>query len=86
MDWMFRIGLYKGSAVKSPGDLIDIRMNSDGQISSHYLASINEEHDMADWLINDCQGPWTIRMRFPVVSAYLSFARAGDAVIFRLKS
>ncbi len=62
-------------------------MVGDTNIANTYRLTVREDTELGKWLLNECEGPWSmglerpIRMRQP----YVSFARVADAVIFRLK-
>jgi hypothetical protein len=82
LDWLFRFGLYHGVTVQCPRDLILVRLANDGQMVQRYVAHINEDHEMAEWLDKECQGPWSINMKKRHETT-LSFARLADAMIFK---
>jgi hypothetical protein len=85
VDWLFRTGLYWGIKVKVPKCLILSDSFVDGQFVQSVTFSLNEQHEMAKWLL-DCDGPWKIKARktSKTVIPGLSFARVEDAVMFCL--
>lgn len=91
MNWrdaLFRAGLYRGVAVVTPDDLIRCGLHHQTQLTLVFETALNEEHPLANWLLDECEGPWAMRMRRPrrYRHTYLAFARVADAVTFRLLS
>lgn len=86
-DWLFTLGLYRGVKMEPPKGLVCCELDHDGALYETFQTSINEKHELSEWLLNDCEGPWTIRMKRPLneCKAYLAFARLADATIFRFK-
>lgn len=87
-DVLFRIGLYRGTPAQCPHDLVNCSIDYDGQFVRRYATEINDEHELAEWLLDECEGPWTMRMARPLYQrkVYLCFARKADAVMFRCLS
>jgi hypothetical protein len=87
-DLLFRIGLYRGVKMTAPPDLIRCSLYRDTQFTLVFETALHEEHPLADWLLDECEGPWAVRMRRPRRNrqTYLAFARVADAVTFRLLS
>lgn len=86
-DWLFRVGVYRGTEVRCvPDDLIHCVVHQRNYSNVIFSTEINQEHGLAEWLLHECEGPWTIRMRRPLNQrvSYLAFARVPDAVTFRL--
>lgn len=85
-DWLFRIGVLRGVSVKTPAGLILIRLQRDSPLTQVYETVVNEEHSLAPWLLEECEGPWAMRMYRPLYrrEGYIAFARVADAVTFRL--
>lgn len=86
VDWLFRIGIYRGVKVNCPSGLIECVLIKHGMMGVTYRTSINVDHDLSKWLLDECEGPWSIRMKRPfhLRKSYLAFARTSDAVMFRL--
>jgi hypothetical protein len=87
-DALFRFGLYRGIAVPSVPHLIVCLLSHENQFSRVFHTYLNLDHPLASWLMDDCSGPWMIRMVRPyhLRKTYLAFARVSDAVTFRLLS
>lgn len=85
-DVLFRIGLWRGVRVQPPAGLILCRLNSDSPLTQVYEAEVNDEHPVGQWLLEECEGPWAVRMHRPLSrrEGYIAFARVTDAVTFRL--
>jgi hypothetical protein len=45
---------------------------------------INTDHSLTNWLINECDGPWSVGMTRPFSKRkmYIAFARTADAMLF----
>jgi len=87
-DILFRLGLYRGTAIESPANLITCTLDRVGQFGRRYRTTLNDDHELSEWLINVCDGPWAIRMKRPYYErkTLIAFARAADALIFRILS
>lgn len=85
-DVLFRIGLWRGVPVEPPAGLILCRLYRDTPFTQVYETEINAEHPVSEWLLEECEGPWAVRMRRPLYrrEGYVAFARVTDAVTFRL--
>lgn len=85
LDWLFRFSLYRGIRVKVPHCMF-LTAFSDGQFAQSTTLSLNADHPMVAWLMDDCDGPWKVRAARTDHSTVpsLSFARVDDAVIFSL--
>jgi hypothetical protein len=86
LDWLFRMRLYRGVRVNVPPGYIQFDKIVDGQFVHEVHLVLDENAELADWLLLDCDGPWRVkghRTRQTIV-CYLSFARVADAVMFRL--
>ena len=87
-DVLFRIGLYRGIRVAVHSDLIQCSLHHTTHFSIVFETAINEEHHLAHWLFDECEGAWAVRMQTPFTQrkAYVAFARAADALMFRILS
>jgi len=87
-DLLFRLGLYRGIAVPGVPGLIVCLLYSENTMSRVFETYLNIDHRLAPWLLEECTGPWAIRMKHPFNyrQTYLAFARVTDAVTFRLLS
>ena len=88
VDWLFRLGLYRGVGVACPQHLLECKVIYDGIWRRRYEVSVNDAHNMSEWLKTGCDGPWRLRLKYPysLRYPYVAFARTADAVIFRLLS
>lgn len=84
-DWLFRLGIYRGTAAQAPKDLIECKRVYDGANVTRYATELNPNHEMTQWLLT-CEGPWAVRMKRPLSQqkTYLAFARQTDAAMFRI--
>jgi hypothetical protein len=84
-DWLFRLGLYWGIWVETPGYLLINGSLLDGQLTQSRMLSLDENHEMTAWLM-ECDGPWKIKVRQTrqTIHTFIAFARVEDAVAFRL--
>jgi len=87
LDWLFRLHIYWGTKVKPPPDLIEVSMINDSNFTETYKLDLDEKTELGSWLMNECEGPWTIVLSRPARKrqTYVYFARVADAVIFRLR-
>jgi hypothetical protein len=87
-DVLFRIGLYRGTRVASPADLIQCSLHHTTHFSLVFETAINEQHHLAHWLFDECEGPWAVGMQKPFArrKPYVVFARPADALMFRILS
>ena len=87
-DALFRIGVYRGVKVATPPELIRCSLHRTTQFSLVFETAINDEHPLAQWLFDECEGPWSVGMRKPFSrrKTYVAFARAADALMFRILS
>ena len=86
LDLLFRVGLYRGTRVKNPSGLIVCSSTHYDGMVHVYETAIDDQHELADWLLYECDGPWRIGMERPLYyrRTYLAFARVSDAVTLRL--
>lgn len=87
-DLLFRLRVYRGLRVASPPGLIRCSLHITNHLTTIYETEINNEHHLADWLFDECEGPWRMGMYPPLArrKSYVAFARAADAVMFRILS
>lgn len=85
-DVAFRIGLYRGVKINAPQGLIICSLYYQSTLTRVFNTTINHEHPLAFWLLEECEGPWTVCMHRPLYrrAAYLKFARLTDAMTFRI--
>lgn len=85
-DILFRLRLYRGIKVASPLDLCICSIYKEGDFSRVYRVELNPVHSLAVWLLDECEGPWSVRLYRPFYrrNSYVAFARPADAVLFRL--
>ena len=85
-DALFRVGVYRGIKVATPPDLIRCSLHHMTHFSQVFETVINDEHHIARWLLDECEGPWRVGLYKPLGyrRPYVAFARVGDAVMFRI--
>jgi hypothetical protein len=85
-DILFQLRLFRGTKVASPDNLCLCIIAKEGDFTTTYRLELNLEHPLALWLLEECEGPWAIRLVRPYYrrKSYVAFARPADAVLFRL--
>lgn len=85
-DVLFRIGLLRGVPVHPSPGVILCRLHRYSSFTQVYETLVNDKHPCGQWLLEECEGPWAVRMRRPLYrrDSYIAFARVADAVTFRL--
>lgn len=85
-DWLFRIGLYRGTKSNPPKELIRVGFTHEGNNVDAYTTELNPMIEITNWLDIECEGPWALRLQRPYKNrqAYIAFARKTDAAIFRI--
>jgi hypothetical protein len=84
---LFKLRLYRGIVIRCPSDLVICRAKyPQGILSKTYIVELNLNHGAAEWLLDECEGPWVIRPstsknRWPFM---IAFANAADALSFRI--
>jgi hypothetical protein len=83
---LFRLRLYPGVRVDCSPDFCSCRLDKEGEFTRVYRCDINSQHPLAEWLFEECEGAWAVRMARPMHyrRPYLAFARPSDAFVFRL--
>lgn len=86
LDILFRLGIYRGITMRSPTDLVKCSIDRNGLLVRRYKTELNTDHALSTWLLDDCDGPWAIRMERPYHyrRTAIAFARTADAIIFRI--
>ena len=69
-----------------PNGLTTCSIHREGELSIVYRVDVVETHPLAEWLFDECEGPWAVGMRRPYAKRerYLAFSRPADAFLFRL--
>ena len=96
-DFLFRIGLNKGTKVLAPSDLFDLHFeyyDSKSFISfdewhrnriRNYYISVQKHHHLTIWL-QECEGLWKTWVDKETKLPYVVFSRKVDAGMFRIMS
>lgn len=86
-DLLFRLRLYPGTLIRCPPGLVTCKaLHPHNIFVRTYITELNLEHHAAMWLLEECEGPWAIRMLRPIHyrRVAIAFAQAADALNFRI--